>query len=205
MQNSLFKFILVGALVFAVLGAIANILGAGTLDYNAKYNFYGADEERIDKNLDGNPNSTPYPRQLTVLGGVVFAIILGGLIGVITFYTKSETAYVLSAVSGLLLSGFVISPTLFYKYLPPVAHDYVIIIVIPAVILSVALSIFLERFKPKEAEVEEVELTPQQKQQLQKQQQLQQRQLRQQQQREQMEKLRQQQQQKRQQQNPNSK
>lgn len=145
--------VIIGAIIGAVLGAVANLAGAGALDYNATYNigFWG-DDSRINKNLDENPNIPAYPKQNTVLGGAFFGLLLGALIGLITNYIKSEAAYVLSAVAGFLLSGFIVSPYPFYKFLPPVAYKYVIWVIIPGIIISVLISIFLERFKPAEPE-----------------------------------------------------
>jgi len=164
MQN-LMKMIIVGALIGLVLGVAANLAGAGALDYNATYNFPGADDSRINKMLEETPNIPAYPKQNTVLGGAFFGLVLGALIGFITNKLKSEGAYILSAVSGFLLSSFVISPYVFYKFLPPVAHKYAIWVIIPGVILSVLLSIFLERFKPAEVEPVVEAPKPQQQQQ----------------------------------------
>ncbi len=166
MQNMLMKLVLLGALLGAILGVLANFAGAGALDYSATYNigFWG-DDSRINKNLEENPNLKPYPRQNTLWGGAVFGLLLGALIGLITNYLRSEAAYILSAVAGFLLSGFVVCPYPFFKFLPPVAHKYVIWVVIPGVLLSVLISIFLERFKPAEPEPVSVPLNQQQNQQ----------------------------------------
>ncbi|OGF47057.1 MAG: hypothetical protein A2452_09600 [Candidatus Firestonebacteria bacterium RIFOXYC2_FULL_39_67] len=152
MKNNLIKMIVVGAIIGLVLGVVANLAGAGALDYGATYNFPGADDSRINKMLEENPNIPLYERQNTVIGGAVFGLILGALIGLITNMLKSEGAYILSAVCGFLLSSFIISPYAFYKFLPPVAHKYSIWVIIPGVIVSVLISIFLERFKPVEIE-----------------------------------------------------
>jgi len=158
MKNNLVKMIVIGALIGLVLGVVANLAGAGALDYGATYNFPGADESRINKMLEENPNIPPYERQNTVAGGAIFGILLGALIGLITGKLRSEGAYILSAVAGFLLSSFIISPYAFYKFLPPVAHKYAVWVIIPGVIVSVLISIFLERFKP--AEVEPVAAAP---------------------------------------------
>ncbi|MEI6845505.1 MAG: hypothetical protein WCK36_00495 [Candidatus Firestonebacteria bacterium] len=152
MKNNLVKMIVIGALIGLVLGVVANLAGAGALDYGATYNFPGADESRINKMLEENPNIPPYERQNTVAGGAIFGILLGALIGLITGKLRSEGAYILSAVAGFLLSSFIISPYAFYKFLPPVAHKYAVWVIIPGVIVSVLISIFLERFKPVEVE-----------------------------------------------------
>jgi hypothetical protein len=153
MKNLLVKMVFIGALIGLVLGAIANIAGVNSLDYTATYNIGSwGDDNRINKNLEENPNIPPYEKQNTVGGGAFFGMLLGALIGLITWKLKSEGAYIMSAVSGFLLSAFVISPYPFYKFLPPVAHKYVIWILIPGVIISVLISIFLERFKPVEVE-----------------------------------------------------
>lgn len=158
MKNNLVKMIVIGALIGLVLGVVANLAGAGALDYGATYNFPGADESRINKMLEENPSIPPYERQNTVAGGAIFGILLGALIGLITGKLRSEGAYILSAVAGFLLSSFIISPYAFYKFLPPVAHKYAVWVIIPGVIVSVLISIFLERFKP--AEVEPVAAAP---------------------------------------------
>ena len=165
MQNSLVKMIVIGALIGLVLGVIANMAGVNTLDYTATYNFPGADDARINKMLEENPNIPPYDKQNTTAGGAVFGLLLGALIGLITNKVKSEGAYILSAVAGFLLSSFIVSPYAFYKFLPPVAHKYAIWVIIPGVIISVLISIFLERFKPVEVEPVVEASKPQQQQQ----------------------------------------
>ena len=165
MQNILVKLVLTGAVIGALLGGVANFVGAGTLDYSATYNIgVWGDDSRINKNLEEKPNIKSYPRQSTILGGAFFGLLLGALIGLITNYLKSEAAYILSAVAGFLLTGFVICPWPFYKFLPPVAYQYVIWVVIPGVIISVLISIFLERFKPAEPEPVPAPLNQQQNQ-----------------------------------------
>ncbi|OGF50198.1 MAG: hypothetical protein A2231_01815 [Candidatus Firestonebacteria bacterium RIFOXYA2_FULL_40_8] len=173
MQNSLVKMIVSGALIGLVLGAIANFAGAGALDYNATYNIGSwGDDNRINKMLEETPNIKPYEAQNTVVGGAFFGLLLGVLIGLITNKLRSEGAYIMSAVCGFLLSAFILSPYPVYKllapskFLAPVAHKYAIWVIIPGVIVSVLISIFLERFKPVEVEpVVEAPKPPQQQQQ----------------------------------------
>ena len=161
----LMTLVLIGAVIGGILGAAANYSGAKTLEYTATYNFPGADESRINKNLEEHPNIPAYTQQNTVLGGAFFGLLLGVLIGLITNYLRAEAAYIVSAVAGFLLSGFVVCPYPFYKFLPPVAHKYAIWVIIPGVIISVLISIFLERFKPAVPEPVSVPLTQQQNQQ----------------------------------------
>ncbi|MEI7903901.1 MAG: hypothetical protein WCI43_00625 [Candidatus Firestonebacteria bacterium] len=158
MGNLMVKLILIGACIGLGLGLIGNFAGKNTLDYKAQYNFPGADDNRINKNLDDNPNIPEYPRTNTVLGGAISGLIAGALIGLCVFYFKSETFYILALLIGFFAAPFVVSPYPFYPggTVPPVDFAYRIHIFVPGMLFGVLAAIFLEKkFKPAEAEAPE--------------------------------------------------
>ncbi|MFH1825615.1 MAG: hypothetical protein ABH873_10410 [Candidatus Firestonebacteria bacterium] len=158
-MNNLVKAIVIGLAV----GLIGNLVGRATLDYNATYNFPGADQNRINKNLDDNPNIPPYPHTNTLIGGCLVGIMAVVIIGLLVHFFKAEVFYILSALVGFFASGFVVSPYPFYPVgtVPPVAYKYVVFVVIPGIIIAVLIAIFLERFKPKVEEVDTLEMKQQ--------------------------------------------
>jgi len=159
MNNLIVKLILIGACIGLGLGVVGNLAGKNTLDYKAQYNFPGADDNRINKNLDDNPNIPEYPRTNTVMGGAVCGMIAGALIGLCVFYFKPETFYILSLLIGFFAAPFIVSPYLFYATgtVPPVDFAYRIHIFIPGMLLGVLTAIFLEKkFKPADAAEAEV-------------------------------------------------
>jgi len=159
MQSNLVKIIVIGACIGLVIGLIGNLVGRSTLDYNATYNFPGADPNRINKNLEDDPKIPPYPRTNTVVGGCIVGVIAGVIIGLLVNFLKADVFYILSALVGFFASGFVVSPYPFYPTgtVPPVAHKYVIFVVIPGIIIAVLVAMFLERFKVPVEEVKEEE------------------------------------------------
>jgi len=163
MNNLFLKLILIGACVGLCLGLVGNLAGKNTLDYKAQYNFPGADENRINKNLDDNPNIPEYPKTSTMLGGICFGLIAGALIGLAVALFRSETSYVVSLLIGFFAATFIVSPYPFYPAgtVPPMAFDYRIQVFIPSMLLAVLLAIFLERFKPAEAEAPAEEILQQ--------------------------------------------
>ena len=72
MNNLIVKLILIGACIGLGLGVVGNLAGKNTLDYKAQYNFPGADDNRINKNLDENPRISSDREFMNILFFVSF-------------------------------------------------------------------------------------------------------------------------------------
>ena len=155
-MNNILKIILIGAAIGLILGTAGNFAGRKALDYKADYNFPGADDSRINKDLDENFKSE-YPHTNTMPGGAIFGLIAGILIGLTVSFFKTETHLILSVLIGFFAAGFVVSPYPFYPSgtVPPVAFDFRMWVFVPGMLLAFGTAFFLGTFKPAELDLPE--------------------------------------------------
>lgn len=164
-MNNILKIILIGAAIGLILGVAGNFAGRKALDYNADYNFPGADDSKINKDLDENFKAE-YPHTNTVAGGAVIGLVAGALIGVCVSFFRTETHLILSVLIGFFAAAFIASPYPFYPVgtVPPVAFAYRMWVFVPGMLLAFGTAFLLATFKPAEPELPEtipaVEETP---------------------------------------------
>ncbi len=150
-MNKVLTIILIGAAIGLILGFSGNYAGRKALDYNADYNFPGADDSKINKDLD-EKFKAEYPHTNTVAGGAVVGLVAGALIGLCVASFRTETHLVLSVLIGFFAAAFIASPYPFYPTgtVPPVAFANRLWVFVPGMLLAFGAAFFLGTLKPAE-------------------------------------------------------